>query len=56
MLARENWKVQRESADLRILVSAAKAAGDAAALQEAGDWVRAHRLEDTALTILLQER
>ena len=55
-LARENWKVQRESADLRILVSAAKAAGDAAALQEAGDWVRAHRLEDAAITALLQTR
>jgi tetratricopeptide (TPR) repeat protein len=55
-LARENWKVQRESADLRILVSAAKAAGDAAALHEAGDWVRAHRLEDAAITSLLQTR
>jgi tetratricopeptide (TPR) repeat protein len=56
VLARENWKVQRESADLRILVSAAKTAGDAAALQEAGDWVRAHRLEDAAITALLQTR
>ena len=55
-LARENWKVQRESADLRILLSAAKAAGDAAALQEAGEWVRAHRLEDAAITTLLQMR
>jgi predicted Zn-dependent protease len=55
-LARENWKVQRESADLRILLSAAKAAGDAAALQESGDWVRAHRLEDAAITSLLQTR
>jgi tetratricopeptide (TPR) repeat protein len=55
-LARENWKVQRESADLRILLSAAKAAGDAAVLQEAGEWVRAHRLEDAAITTLLQTR
>jgi len=55
-LARENWKVQRESADLRILVSAAKAAGDTAALREAGDWVQAHRLEDAAITSLLQTR
>ena len=55
-LARENWKVQRESADLRILLSAAKAAGDTAALREAGDWVRAHRLEDAAITALLQMR
>jgi Tfp pilus assembly protein PilF len=55
-LTRENWKVQRESADLRILLSAAKAAGDTAALREAGDWVRAHRLEDAAITALLQMR
>ena len=55
-LARENWKVQRESADLRILVSAAKAAGDTAALQEAREWVRTHRLEDAAITALLQTR
>ena len=55
-LARENWRVQRESADLRILLSAAKAAGDAAVLQEAGEWVRAHRLEDAAITALLQTR
>jgi predicted Zn-dependent protease len=55
-LARENWKVQRESADLRILLSAAKAAGDAAALKEAGDWVRAHRLEDAAISALMQTR
>ncbi|HEV8554600.1 MAG TPA: hypothetical protein VGR65_14650 [Casimicrobiaceae bacterium] len=53
-LARENWKIQRESADLRILLSAAKAAGDAAALQEAIEWVRAHRLEDAAITTLLE--
>ena len=55
-LARENWKVQRESADLRILLSAAKAAGDAAALREAADWVRAHRLEDAAITTLMETR
>ena len=55
-LARENWKVQRESADLRILLSAAKAAGDAATLQEADGWVRAHRLEDAAISALLQTR
>ena len=53
-LARDNWQVQHESADLRILLSAAKAAGDAAVLQEAGEWVRAHRLEDAAITALLR--
>jgi predicted Zn-dependent protease len=53
-LARDNWQVQHESADLRILLAAAKAAGDAAVLQEAGEWVRAHRLEDAAITALLR--
>jgi tetratricopeptide (TPR) repeat protein len=48
-LARENWEVQREPADLRILFEAATAAGDAAALREVGDWIAAHRLEDVAL-------
>ena len=52
-LARDNWKVQRESADLRILAAAAKAAGDAATLREASDWVRRNRLEDTTLNALL---
>ena len=55
-LARENWKVQRESADLRILASAARAAGNTAALAEAADWVRGHRIEDSAVTALLQSR
>ena len=55
-LAQENWKVQRESADLRILVSAAKAAGNADALREVTDWVRAHALEDAAITALLETR
>jgi predicted Zn-dependent protease len=55
-LARENWKVQRESADLRILVEAAKATNDAAALHEASEWTRTLRLEDAAIAALLQTR
>jgi Tfp pilus assembly protein PilF len=54
VLARENWKVQRESADLRVLAAAAKAAGDAAALREAAEWAHRNRLEDTALNALLE--
>jgi predicted Zn-dependent protease len=53
-LARDNWKVQRESADLRILAAAAKAAGDPGALREASDWARRNRLEDTTLIALLE--
>jgi len=37
-LARDNWEVQREPADLRILVEAAQAAGDRAALSVARAW------------------
>src|SRR5205823_169450 len=55
-LARENWAVQRESADLRILVEAAKAAGDARALDQARDWIRRNRLEDASLALLLEMR
>ncbi len=48
-LARENWAVQREPADLRILFEAASAVSDAAALREVADWRAAHRLEFAAL-------
>jgi predicted Zn-dependent protease len=49
VLARKNWEVQREPADLRILVSSAAASGDAAALQDARSWAQANRLEDVAI-------
>ena len=49
-LARDNWAVQREPADLRILIEAARAARNADALKIATDWVAAHRLED-AVTV-----
>jgi hypothetical protein len=54
ILARENWLVQREPSDLRILIEAARAAGDADALKIASDWVAATHLEDTAIVTLLQ--
>ena len=47
-LARANWKVQREPADLRILAEAATAAGDRAAQSEAATWIADHRLQDVA--------
>jgi len=52
-LAQDNWKVQRESADLRILVATAKAAGDATAMREATDWAHKNHLEDATLAALL---
>jgi Flp pilus assembly protein TadD len=53
-LAKANWGVQRESADLRILVAAAIAADDAATLREASEWVRSTRLEDVAVLAMLE--
>ena len=48
-LARDNWKVQREPADLRILAEAARAADDAPALALVDGWVAATRLQDATL-------
>ena len=45
-LARANWSVQREPADLRILVDAARAAGDSAALDVAAQWIASTRMEN----------
>jgi tetratricopeptide (TPR) repeat protein len=51
-LARENWKVQREPADLRILAEAARAANDAAAQKIVDDWIANTRLSDVTLTAI----
>jgi len=48
-LARDNWKVQREAADLRILVDAARAARDAQGLAMAAAWIERTGLEDASL-------
>jgi tetratricopeptide (TPR) repeat protein len=53
-LARDNWAVQREPADLRILVEAARAAGDSGALRIATDWICAHHLEDAVIVADLE--
>jgi tetratricopeptide (TPR) repeat protein len=55
-LARENWAVQRESADLRILAAAANAARDASALREVEAWRRRNRLEDASLMAAMEAR
>jgi hypothetical protein len=52
-LARANWAVQREPADLRILAEAAKAARDATALAGIDGWIAAHQLEDLALVAVM---
>jgi hypothetical protein len=50
-LARKNWRVQREPADLRVLAEAAGATGDAAALREVAEWTVANRLQYAALRV-----
>src|SRR4029078_4392639 len=39
-LARENWTVQREPADLRVLAEAASATGDSGAKETVRQWLR----------------
>jgi len=55
-LARENWKAQKEPADLRILLEAAVAANDTATLKQASEWAAANRLQDASLLPLMGKR
>lgn len=48
-LAQDNWAVQKEPADARILLEAALAADSKAAARPVLDWLAAHKLEDVAL-------
>jgi Tfp pilus assembly protein PilF len=48
-LAKLNWAVQKEPADLRILVEAAAASGDREAARAALDWIGRTGIEDAAL-------
>ena len=52
-LAMLNWAVQKEPADLRILVESAAASGDPAAGKAASDWIAATRIEERAIRPLL---
>jgi Tfp pilus assembly protein PilF len=54
-LAAENYAVQREPRDARILLEAAIAAGDPAAAQPARDWLRDSGFEDQRLRELGQK-
>jgi tetratricopeptide (TPR) repeat protein len=53
-LARENWSIQREPADVRILLEAARAAHDATSIGELSAWVRATGLIDVRIANLLK--
>lgn len=54
-LARENWAVQREPADARVLLEAAIAARAWGTVAEVEEWLRAVKLEDVRLTTLLAQ-
>jgi len=54
-LAAENYRVQREPRDARILLEAAIAAGDTAAAQVVRDWLASSGFEDARLRRLAQE-
>ena len=52
-LAQDNWNVQREPADLRILAEAAHATGDASALETVRQWLATTKLEYPAVAKLV---
>ena len=54
-LARENWNVQREPADVRILAEAALATGDAPARETVRQWLAATGLEYPAVAALVKQ-
>jgi Tfp pilus assembly protein PilF len=53
-LAKLNWAVQKEPADLRILAQAAAASGDRDAARTVRDWLRQSGLEDRSLDAILK--
>jgi tetratricopeptide (TPR) repeat protein len=53
-LAQENWKIQREPADLRILAEAARATGDTTARETVHQWLTKTGLEYPAVAALVK--
>ncbi len=53
-LARENWRVQKEPADVKILMESAAAAGDLTTLEETRRWVEDAGLKDVTLAPFLK--
>lgn len=54
-LAADNYLVQKEPRDARVLLEAAVASKDAAAAQPARDWLTTSRFEDVRLRTLAQQ-
>ena len=53
LLAQKNWAIQKEAADMRILLEAAVAARDRAAAQPVLAWIKSNNVEDVALQALV---
>lgn len=54
-LARKNWAVQKEPADMRIYLDAALQARDREAAQPVIDWIAKHKTEDAAAAELVRQ-
>lgn len=54
-LARKNWAVQKEPADMRIYLDAALQARDREAAQPVIDWIAKHKTEDAAAAKLVRQ-
>jgi len=54
-LARKNWAIQKEPADMRIYLDAAVMARDAAAAKPVTDWITQHKIEDVAAQRLMRQ-
>lgn len=54
-LAQQNWAVQKESADMVVLLEAAARAGDKAAAAPVIDWVAQHGVEDVTVARLVKQ-
>lgn len=54
VLAQQNWMVQKEPADTRLVLEAALASGNRAAAEPVMRWVEKNRLEDVAIAGLVQ--
>lgn len=54
-LARQNWEVQKEAADMRIYLEAAAQAHDAAAARPVLDWIARHHTEGATLRALVHQ-
>ncbi|MBJ7313530.1 tetratricopeptide repeat protein [Rugamonas sp. CCM 8940] len=54
-LARQNWQVQKEPADIRVYLDAAVQSRDAGAARPVLDWIAAHGSDDVAAARLLRQ-